>query len=72
MESKLLTFNNNQLGQKESAHSKHKNDKSILESKIKLTENELTDTTEFIPKCVKSIESILNQISAVQYTIRLE
>ncbi len=71
-ESKLLVFNNEQLRQKESALNKHKNDKSTLESKIGLTEKELRDTTEFIPKCFKSVESILNQISAVQYTITLE
>jgi len=61
-----------QLRQKESALNKHKNDKPTLESKIGLTEKELRDTTEFIPKCFKSVESILNQISAVQYTITLE
>ena len=71
-ESKLLVFNNEQLRQKESALNKHKNDKSSLESKIGSTEKELRDTTEFIPKCFKSVESILNQISAVQYTITLE
>ena len=71
-ESKLLVFNNEQLRQKESALNKHKNDKSTLESKIGSTEKELRDTIEFIPKCFKSVESILNQISAVQYTITLE
>lgn len=71
-ESKLLVFNNEQLRQKESSINKHKNDKSTLESKIGSTEKELRDTTEFIPKCFKSVESILNQISAVQYTITLE
>ena len=71
-ESKLLVFNNEQLRQKEYALNKHKNDKSTLESKIGSTEKELRDTTEFIPKCFKSVESILNQISAVQYTITLE
>ena len=72
IESKLLTFNNEQLRQKESALNIHKNDKSTLESKIRTTEKELRDTIEFIPKCIKSAESILNQISAVQYTIKLE
>jgi len=32
----------------------------------------LQNTIELIPKHVKSLESILNQISAVQYTIRSE
>ena len=72
IESKLLVFNNEQLRQKESALNMHKNDKSTLESKIGSTEKELRDTIEFIPKSIKSVESILNQISAVQYTIRSE
>jgi len=71
-ESKLRVFNIEELRQKESAFSMHKNDKLNLESKIKITEKEIADTIEFIPKCVKSIESILNQISAVQYTIKSE
>jgi len=72
IESKLLGFNNSQLKQKESVLSKHRNDKSSLESKIRSIEKELKDTTEFIPKFVKSIESILNEISAVLYVIRSE
>ena len=72
IESQLLGFNNEELGHKESTLGKHKNDKSSLESKIRSTEKELTDTIEFIPKSIKSVESILNQISAVQYTIRTE
>tara|TARA_B100000949_G_scaffold6660_1_gene5449 strand:- start:1035 stop:1763 length:729 start_codon:yes stop_codon:yes gene_type:complete len=72
IESKLIGFNNEELRHKESTLSKYKNDKSSLESKIRSTEKELTDTIEFIPKSIKSVESILNQISAVQYTIRTE
>ena len=72
IENKLLAFNNEQLRQKESSLNTHQYDKSTLESKIRSTEKELTDTVEFIPKSIKSIESVLNQISAVQYTIRSE
>ena len=72
IENKLLVFNSEQLQQKESALNKHQNDKSSLETKIELIENELKNTTELIPKHIKSLESILNQISAVQYTIRSE
>ena len=72
IESKLLGFNNDQLRQKESALSMHNNDKSSLGSKISSIEKELKDTTEIIPKFVKSVESILNEISAVQYVIRTE
>jgi len=72
IESKLLGFNNDQLRQKESVLSMHKNDKSSLELKINSIEKELKNTTEIIPKFVKSVESILNEISAVQYIIRTE
>jgi len=72
IESKLLGFNNEQLIQKESVLNMHQYDKSTLESKIRSTEKELTNTIEFIPKSIKSVESVLNQISAVQYTIRSE
>ena len=72
IESKLSAFDNGQLRQKESILSKHENDKSILESKIKSAEKELVDTTELIPKWLKSLESTLNEISAVQYIIKAE
>jgi len=72
IENKLLAFNNEQLRQKESVLNTHQHDKSTLESKIRSTEKELTNTIEFIPKSIKSVESILNQISAVQYIIRSE
>ena len=70
IESKLLAFSNDELQQKESSLRMHHNDKSSLESKIRTTEEELTSTIEFIPKSIKSVELILNQISAVQYTIK--
>jgi len=72
IENKLLAFNNEQLRQKESSLNTHQYDKSTLESKISSTEKESADTIEFIPRSIKSVESVLNQISAVQYTIRLE
>ena len=70
IESKLLAYSNDELRQKESSLRMHHNDKSSLESKIRSTEEELTSTIEFIPKSIKSVELILNQISAVQYTIK--
>jgi len=70
IENKLLVFSNDELRQKESSLSMHHNDKSSLESKIKSIEEELTSTAEFIPKSIKSVELILNQISAVQYIIK--
>ena len=69
IQSKLSVFDCEQLQQKESILRKHENDKSTLESKIKSAEKELVDTTELIPKWIKSLESTLNQISAVQYII---
>jgi len=72
IESKLSVFNNEHLKQKESALNIHQNDKSTLESKIVSLGNELNDTVEHIPKYIKSVEYTLNQISAVQYTIKAE
>tara|TARA_B100001167_G_scaffold53455_1_gene31053 strand:- start:735 stop:1463 length:729 start_codon:yes stop_codon:yes gene_type:complete len=72
IESRLSVFDNEQLRQKESLLSKHENDKLVLESKIKSAEKELVETTELIPKWIKSLESALNEISAVQYIIRAE
>ena len=72
IENKLSVFDNEQLRQKESILVKHENDKLILESKIKSAEKELADTTELIPKWIKSLESTLNEISAVQYIIKVE
>ena len=72
VENKLSVFNSEELRQKESQLTKHQNDKLDLETKIESRENELQNTIELITKHVKSLESILNQISAVQYTIRSE
>jgi len=72
LENKLSVFSSEEMRQKESQLTRHQNDKLALETKIESRENELQNTTELIPKHVKSLESILNQISAVQYTIRSE
>jgi len=72
LENKLSVFSSEELRQKESQLTRHQNDKLALETKIESRENELRNTIELIPKHVKSLESILNQISAVQYTIRSE
>ena len=70
IENKLSVFSSEELRQKESQLTRHQNNKLDLETKIESRKNELQNTTEFIPKRIKSLESILNQISAVQYTIR--
>jgi len=72
IENKLSIFSSEELRQKESQLTRHQNDKLALETKIQSRENELQNTIELIPKHVKSLESILNQISAIQYTIRSE
>ena len=72
IENKLSAFNTEELIQKESSFNRHKIDKSALESKSKTIEIEMENTIKLVPKHVKSVESVLNQISAVQYTIRSE
>ena len=72
LESKLSVFNVEKLKQKEYTLSRHQNEKSALEAKIKTLENEITEIIESIPKHIKSIESMLNNISGVQYSIRPE
>ena len=72
IESKLSAFNTEELIQKESSFNRHKIDKSALESKSKTIEIEMKNTIELVPKHVKSVESVLNQISAVQYMIAME
>ena len=51
---------------------RHQNEKSDIEEKIKMLENEITDLIESLPKHIKSIQSKLNEISAVQYSIKPE
>ena len=72
LESKLSVFNVEKLKQKEYTLSRHQNEKSALEAKIKTLENEITEIIESIPKHIKSTESMLNNISGVQYSIRPE
>ncbi len=70
IEGKLSNFDGEQLRLEESNLAKCQRDKLDVESKIKSLNDEITSTAESIPKHIKSIESILNQISAVQYTIK--
>ena len=50
----------------------HQNEKSDIEGKIKTLQNEITDLIESLPKRIKSIQSKLNEISAIQYSIKPE
>jgi hypothetical protein len=66
----LSNFDDEQLRLEESNLARSQRDKLGAESKIKLLDSEITKTVESIPRYIKSIESILNQISAVQYKIK--
>ncbi len=70
IEVKLSNFDDEQLRLEESNLARSQQDMLDAESKIKLLDSETTKTVESIPKYIKSIESILNQISAVQYKIK--
>ena len=70
IEVKLSNFDDEQLRLEESNLARSQRDKLDAESKIKLLDSEITKTVESIPRYIKSIESILNQISAVQYKIK--
>jgi hypothetical protein len=72
LESKLSIFNVEKLTQAENILTGHQNEKSDIEAKIKTLENEITDMIESLPKHIKSIQSKLNEISAVQYSIKPE
>jgi len=66
----LSNFDDEQLRLEESNLARSQRDKLAAESKIKLLDSETTKTIESIPRHIKSIESILNQISAVRYKIK--
>ena len=70
IEVELSNFDDEQLRLEESNLARSQRDKLDAESKIKLLDSEITKTVESIPRYIKSIESILNQISAVQYKIK--
>ena len=70
IEVKLSNFDDEQLRLEESNLARSQRDKLDAESKIKLLDIEITKTVESIPRYIKSIESILNQISAEQYEIK--
>ena len=72
MESKLSIFNVEKLTHAENILTGHQNEKSEIEAKIKTLENEITVLIESLPKHIKSIQSKLNNISAVQYSIKPE
>jgi len=72
LESKLSVFDFEKLTLAENTLLSHQSEKSDLEVKTKRFENEISDMVELLPKHVKSIQFILNEISAVQYSIKPE
>ncbi len=72
LESNLSIFNIEKLTRAENILARHQNEKSDIEAKIKALDNEITDLVESLPKHIKSIQSKLNEISAVQYSINPE
>ena len=72
LESKLSIFNVEKLTHAENILTRHQNEKSDIDAKIKALENEITDLIESLPKHIKSIQAKLNEISAVQYSIKPE
>ena len=72
LESNLSIFNVEKLTHAENILARHQNEKSDIEAKIKALDNEITDLVESLPKHIKSIQSKLNEISAVQYSINPE
>ena len=72
LESNLSIFNIEKLTHAENILARHQNEKSDIEAKIKALDNEITDLVESLPKHIKSIQSKLNEISAVQYSINPE
>jgi DNA repair exonuclease SbcCD ATPase subunit len=72
LENKLSIFNLEKLSQAEKLLTNHRNEQSEIEAKMKTFENEIADLIESLPKHIKSIQSKLNKISAVQYSIKPE
>ena len=71
-ENRLSVFNYVNLEKKELDLSKNKNNTSDTESELESFDLEADSITDSMSKSIKSIESILNQISAVHYVIALE
>ncbi len=71
-ENRLSVFNYANLEKKELDLSKNKNNTSETESELESFELETGSITDSMSKSIKSIESTLNQISAVHYVIALE
>ena len=72
LENDLKNYNFENLRQNESKLRKHQDDKSKTESKIKSFPIEIDNINESLPNQIKFIETSLNSISPVLYSIKLE
>ena len=71
-ENRLSVFNYGDLEKKELDLSKNKNNKNDTESELESIDLERDSIAESMSEYIKSIQSTLNQISAVHYVIALE
>ena len=72
LENDLKNYNFENLRQNESKLRKHQDDKSKTESKIESLHVEVDNVNESLPNQIKFIETSLNSISPVLYSIKLE
>ena len=72
LENDLKNYNFENLRQNESKLRKHQDDKSKTESKIESLHVEVDNVNESLPNQIKFIETSLNNISPVLYSIKLE
>ena len=72
LENDLKNYNFENLRQNESKLRKHQDDKSKTESKIESLYAEADTLNESLPNQIKFIETSLNNISPVIYSIKLE
>ena len=72
LENDLKNYNFENLRQNESKLRKHQDDKSKTESKIESLYTEADNLNESLPNQIKFIETSLNNISPVIYSIKLE
>ena len=72
LENDLKNYNFENLRQNESKLRKHQDDKSKTESKIESLHVEVDNVNESLPDQIKFIETSLNNISPVLYSIKLE
>lgn len=71
LEQRLLIFDSKDLEEKEKTLSKIKENKTRSESDISNLENEINQTTKLIPDLVKNIQTKLNEVVGIKFTITI-